>query len=135
MSPGRSEQLLPHGIIDGAVFESAFVHQPDRNAEHREAVQVVGRSIERIDDPQIVGVALLAAFLSENGVLGIVSLNHGYDRFLGIAVCFADEIVAALYLNLELFEFVEIAEKCVSSAPRSHDCHIKHCFHVMIPPV
>ncbi len=46
-----------------------------------------------------------------------------------------DEIVTTFLLNIEPVEFVEIANECVPTATGSHDCHIKHCFHVMIPPV
>ena len=57
------EQLLAHRIVDHRVFQPALDFGRQRHREHREAVEEVGGAVERIDDPQRVGLAAGAASL------------------------------------------------------------------------
>ena len=59
-------------------------------------MQKVGGAIQRIDDPYRLVIAGGAAFLGENGVLGVVAADDGDDLPLGRDIDFGDEIVAAL---------------------------------------
>ena len=67
-------------------------------------MQVVGGAVERIDDPDRVGLALDTAFLGVNRVIGIVLENAVDDGLFGRPICFTDVIVMALLLDLELLE-------------------------------
>ena len=56
-------------IASGDVLEIVFDDQRDRHTDDREAVEEVGRAVERVDDPAVAAVALgLAAFLAQEGV-------------------------------------------------------------------
>ena len=87
-------------------------------------MQVVGRPVERIDDPHGIGFTLLAGFLGEDRMVGIVVLDDFDDGGLGGAVDIADEIVMAFLLNLELVELVEIPDKYGAATARCHHGHI-----------
>ena len=72
LAAARREDLLPQRIVDDAVLELAFARDADRHGKLREAVQIVRRAVERIDDPLVFVLAGRAAFLGEDRVLGIV---------------------------------------------------------------
>ena len=66
-TPARcGEEIVADGIVDDGLRDLPLVLQRDRHAILREAVQKVGRAVERIDDPHVLcrGVgALSGAFL------------------------------------------------------------------------
>jgi len=68
----------------------------DRHGKHREAVQEVGRAIQRIDDPQRLMLAAAAAFFGEKRMLRIESADAADDLLLGRVVDLGDEVVAPL---------------------------------------
>lgn len=96
-------------------------------------MQVIGSAIERVDHPDMVGVALLAAFFGKNGVIWIMSFDGLDDRAFCGSIRIADEIVAALFLDAHFFDLVDVADERIPTATSGHDGHIEHCFHVMIP--
>ncbi len=99
LAAARAEDLLAQRIVDDAVLDLARARDGDRHGEHRKAVHVVRRAVERIDDPLILVVAARAALLGEDRVLGIVVADDLDDRFLGRAIDLSDELVAALLLD------------------------------------
>ena len=72
LAAARREDLLPQRIVDDAVLELAFARDADRDRKLREAVQVVRRAVERIDDPLVLVLAGRAALLGEDRVIGVV---------------------------------------------------------------
>ena len=54
------EQVVAHRVVDHALRDHALVRQRDRHAILRKAVQEVGRAVERIDDPHVLGVGVRA---------------------------------------------------------------------------
>ena len=63
------EEFLAHGIVDDRMLQAAPVLDRDRDRERREAVQEIGRAVERIDDPDVLAVAAAAALLGEKRML------------------------------------------------------------------
>ena len=107
LAAARREDLLAQRVVDDAVLELALARDADRHRELREAVQVVRRAVERIDDPLVLVVAARAAFLGEDRVLGVVVADDLDDRGLGGLVDLRDELVAAFLDDLERLELVE----------------------------
>ncbi len=87
-------------------------------------MQKIGGSIERVDHPGVVGIALRATFLRENRVIGIVFLNGVDDCPLGISIHFTDEIVATFLFDFDLVQFGQAANDCVAAAVRCHHGNI-----------
>lgn len=48
---GCGEKLLSHRVVDDALFQAAFVEQPDGHGEYGKAVEEVGGAIEGVNDP------------------------------------------------------------------------------------
>ena len=73
-APRSGEEIVADRVEDHALRDHALVRERDRHAVLREAVQEVGRAVEWIDDPQVLGVGVAAAagaFLGEDRVLRI----------------------------------------------------------------
>ena len=104
------EDLLPHRIVDHADLELAALLGRDRDREHGEAVQEIGRAVERIDDPERVVVAAAAALLGEDGVLGVVLMNDFDDGPLGGAVDLTDVVVASFEVTLRALQTRQAAD-------------------------
>src|SRR5690606_23786262 len=78
------EQLVAQRIEDDAMGRLALLDQRDRDAEVREATQVVGGAVERIDDEGRLRTGLAAAFhvpglLGEDAVVGESAAQLAYD--------------------------------------------------------
>jgi hypothetical protein len=83
------------------VLQPALDLAGDRDCEHREAVQEVGRAVERVDDPHRVAVAARAALLGEERMAGVVALDDADDLGLRGLVDLGDEVIAALGRDLQ----------------------------------
>ena len=101
----------------------------DRDGELREAVQVVRRAVERIDDPLVLVVAGRAAFFGEDRVIGVVILDDLDDRGFGGLVDLRDEFVAAFLDDLERLELVHLANHDLAGAARRANCNVDHAVH------
>jgi hypothetical protein len=77
----------------------------------RDAVEEIGRPIERVDHPaRLVGVALdRPAFLEQHAPVQPRIAQLLDDRLLGALVGHRHEICGALATNLQLFNFAEVA--------------------------
>ena len=51
----RGKQIVAHRIVDNALRDLSLVLQRDGYTVLREAMQKIRRSVERIDDPHVVG--------------------------------------------------------------------------------
>ena len=67
-------------------------------------MQVIGRAIERIDNPDGVGLALCAAFLGEYGMIRIMLEDAIDDGFFSRVIGIADEVVVPFLLDFQLVE-------------------------------
>jgi hypothetical protein len=95
-------------------------------------MQEVGGAVERIDDPERVVLAARAAFLREDGVLGVVPADDVDDLPLGGPVDLADVVVAALRRDGERLEPIEAADDDFAGAARGADCDIEERVHVSL---
>ena len=98
------KELLTQGIVDDGVLELALVLAGDGDAEDRVSMHEVRRAIERIDDPERIVLAACAAFLGENGMIGIRLVDDGDDLPFGGVIDFSDEVIAALRGDLQAVE-------------------------------
>src|SRR5215469_500570 len=126
---GRGEELLAHGIVDHRDLEPALLLAGDRDGESRKAMQEVGGAVERIDDPDAVVLAAAAALLREHGVVRIVVADDADDLLLGVAIDFADEVVAPFGSDGERLQPVEAADDDFAGAARGTDGDIEKGVH------
>ena len=87
-------------------------------------MQIVGRSVERINDPHGIGLTLHTRLLGEDRVVGIVVLDDLDDGGLGGAIDIADKIVMPFLLNLELVQLVEVPDEDGAATACCHHSHI-----------
>jgi hypothetical protein len=103
------------------MLHPAFDLNAYRYGEHGEPVQIVGGAIERVDNPDRIGFALLAALFGKDGVVGVVfenAVNHG---LFGCVIGITDVIVVALFLNLELAQIDHfLYERATGASCRHH---------------
>src|SRR5690349_535947 len=59
------ENFVAQRIVDHSVDQIAVIAKTDRHAEVRKTAQVIVRAVERVDDPDLVGLAFLTGFLGE----------------------------------------------------------------------
>src|SRR3546814_3222771 len=92
--------------------------------------QVGAGAVERIDDPGMAAgaaVALLrAAFLAEDGVVGVGPAQLLDDRFLGEAVDLAGVVHALLLDHVQRIELVHVAQQDVAAGARRLDRSEEH---------
>ena len=77
----------------------------------RKSVQVVGGTIQRVDDPAVFSIAFdNAGFLGDDTVIGIgleqILDNSGF----GLSIDVTDKIVAGFYFDLQVGYFVDFAD-------------------------
>ena len=133
VATGCREEFLPNRIVDDSVFHAAVDLHADRYGKHREAMQVIRRAIEGVNDPEMVGLALRTGFLGQDGVIGVV-LEDAVDYcLLGRAIGVANVVVMPFLLDLELLEAGHFSNERRASATRRHYGHIKQCVHETIP--
>src|SRR5262249_43542215 len=103
------KQLVGGGIKHEARDQRAVTLEPDRDRELRNAVQEVGRAVERIDDPgmRLVGALDLAAFLAEERVTRARGQQFFLQRIFRALVGERNEIRRALERDLQLLDFAE----------------------------
>src|SRR5687767_13147826 len=115
------------------MFHSPTTLHADGNGELREAMEVVGGAVERIDDPHEFAVdfaAVRAAFLGEEGVVRI-TLAHGIDDFhLGLGIDLRDEIVLPLLADVEAMDAVHATDDDFTGATGGTDGNIEQRLHV-----
>lgn len=133
LTAGCREEFLTQRIINGRMLGSVLVQQAYRDAIDGKPVQEIGRTIQWIDDPDVVGLTVLSAFLGKNRMLRIVFEDCVDNCLFGIAIHFADIIVATFLLDLDLVEPGKAANDCVAATVCCHHGNIKQCMHSSIP--
>ena len=91
----RREKLLQVRRIDDTRDGLALVLEGYRDGKQRKSLAVIGRAVERIDDPAVVArsVAPGAAFLAQDGVIGVARRNGLRDILLALLVCARNHVV------------------------------------------
>ncbi len=79
----------------------------DRHAELREAMDEVGRAIERIDDPLEGARTECATLFTQEGVIGVGATDGGDDLGLGSPIDIGHEVVPTLARDFERIEAIE----------------------------
>ena len=106
--------------------------QRDRHAPVRKAAQIVAGAVERIDDVGMAAgaaIALLcAAFLAEDGVIGVGAAQFLDDRFLGEAVDLARIVHAVLLDHVQRIQAMHVAQQDVAAGARRLDHDIDSGF-------
>ena len=95
-------------------------------------MQEVGRAVERVDDPDVLGVEVLVAaraFLGEDRVVGVGGVDRLDDRALGLAVDLADEVLRSLHRDGEEIEVARAAIDDVAGAPGGLHRRREHRMH------
>ena len=90
----------------------------------------IGRAVERVDYPLIFVRALLATFLGQYRVLGIVIVDDLDNGFLGAVIDFGHVFVAILLGDFERLELVELPNHEFACPTGSAHCDIDHTVHV-----
>ncbi len=128
----RGEQVVAHRIEDHGLRDHAAVRERDRHAVLREPVEEVRRSVQRVDDPHVLGRRIPAmgrAFLCENRVVRI-GCEHGLDdRCFRRAVHLADEVLRALRRDGEQVDIARAAIDDVAGAACRLDGGREHRVH------
>ena len=109
--------LVVGGIIDDAGDDLPLALEPDRDREHRNRVQKVGRRVERIDVPGVAFVSPLdpAALLQHETVARTRFGELLIEGLFRPLVRKTDEVARTLHRHLQLADLAEIA---FESAPR-----------------
>ncbi len=95
----------------GAVRQAPL--QPDADRPVRHAVQEVGGSVQRVDDPA-PGPVLRpggAGFLHQEGVAGARLVQFLLQRLFGAQIGLGDEIGRAFDADLQLLDFGKVAQQ------------------------
>src|SRR5439155_19670806 len=92
------EHLVAGRLVDETGDDLAVALQGDRDCEMRDAVEKIGRAVERVDDPAVMRVAAFAgaAFLEQEAVAGAGAQQLGAQRPLGPQISGRDKIAGAL---------------------------------------
>ena len=108
------EQFIEAGIVNHAHHHLAPALVADRHAVTRIAVGVVHGAVDRIDHPQMIGVASRrAGLLGENRVTGKLFLDPADDFLFAQQVDFGNEVNFALVMD-----FTDVVGAFFLDAPR-----------------
>src|SRR5690606_27005388 len=111
------EQFVAQRVEHDAVLWLAVLHQRDRDAPVRPAVQVVAGAVERVDDPgrlrrqRRAAPLLRTAFLAEARVFRVGPAQFLDHRLLGEAVDLAGVVHAVLLDDVERVELVHVPKQ------------------------
>ncbi len=109
----RREQFVRCRIEDDAGHDFTIALQCDGDRELRNAVQEVGRAIERIDDPAVgaIGALFLLAFLAEETVGGAGLQKLVTNDLFRLQVCLGHEVARPLTETCRFCNLAEIARQ------------------------
>ena len=128
------EEVVARRIVDDGLLHDALVRERDRHAVVREAVDEVGRAVERIDDPLELRLAIrFAGFFGEDGVIGIGGVQRLDDGGFGRLVDFRHEVVVLFLADLDAVQIERRAVDDLSGAARGLDSDIEHRMHERNP--
>jgi hypothetical protein len=96
------EQLVQARGVGHAERQRSLDLEADRHAKERKAVGVVGRAIERIDDPAVARVAagVRTALFAQDGMRRKCRQNRAQDLALALQVDVGDDVDGTLVADL-----------------------------------
>ena len=98
----------------------------------RDLAHIVGRAVERVDDPgRLLLARPAAAFLGEQSVVGIELANRRDDRPLGGAVHLGHEVTLSLSGHFQIRHPRVIAQNDVAGPARCPDRDVYYGVHEM----
>ena len=113
--PGRGEELVAARVVDHRVLQACVPPHADGDRVVGDLTQVVGGSVERIDDPgDLLPARPGAAFLPQEPVAGVELAHGGDDRPLRGAVHFGGEVAPALAGHFEIADPGVVAQDDVA---------------------
>ena len=113
--PLGREHLLAQGIVNQSAFQASPMAQGDGDAKLRKTMQIIGGTVQGVDDPLEVALAVGATFLGQDGVVRVFRPQFVDDGVLGGPIDLGDEVILALGLDMKLVHAVEVAHQ---DAPR-----------------
>lgn len=90
--------LVQKGLMDDTAENAPMMHGGDRNAEYRDAMSKVDRSVERVDNPeQLVRSVMPATFFGQKPSIGRMRTKHINDAALAAVIELGHEVVPTLF--------------------------------------
>ncbi len=120
LAPDGGVPVLGRGVDDDPAdrFPRAVVR--DRDPEMRDLVQEVVRPVERVHDPEMLGLGVpLMRFLAEHVMVGKVPPDHRDDRLLGLDVGIRDEVGDVLAPHGDPFAEIRSEDRAAARAASS----------------
>src|SRR6185312_15209975 len=111
-------QLVAQRVEYHRVDRHALFQQRDRHAEVGDATQVVVGAVQRVDHPGQRTLAGRAAFLGEDGVVGVGAAQFLDDFRLGQLVDLGDEIQLLLLDHVQAVDAVHVAQDHIACGTR-----------------
>ena len=98
-----TEELVAAGIVDHRVLQAGVPAYADGNRVVGDLAQVVGGTVERVDDPDhLLPARPGTAFFPQEPVIGVELAHGGSDRALRGAVHLGGEVAPALAGNFQI---------------------------------
>jgi hypothetical protein len=94
----REEEVVSRRVVDDRLLDLVAKGEADRDRVRRQAVDEIGRAVERVDDPDVLAVARAARaarLLGEDAVARVGREQDVDDRRLGGVIDLGDEVVRA----------------------------------------
>ena len=126
---GGGEQVVAARVVNDGLFNLALHGQRNTHAVHREAMDEVGGAVQRVDDPDVVGVLCTlgaAGFFGEDAMSWVGGEQRLDDHFLSRVVHFGDEVVDLLLRNPHRFHVERGAVDDGASGACGLDGHVDH---------
>lgn len=99
--PRGVKDFVSGGVVDHADLHLAADDKGDRDTPVPKAPDIVGRAVDRIDDPGAALTRSSAAFFAHETIIRKAREQPVVDRLLGPPVGDGDEILQSLVLNGE----------------------------------
>ena len=132
-APGGGEELVAARVVDHRVLQAPVLANADGDRVVGNLAQVVGRPVERVDDPDhLLPARPGAPFLAQEPVVGIELAHGGDDRALRGPVHFGREIAPALAEHFQVGDPGVIAQNDVAGPACGPDRDVDNGVHEMI---
>ncbi len=125
------KQFIAQRIIDHGNLDPGLVLQGDGDGKLREAMEKIGRAIQRVDDPDMVVARMHAAFFCENGMIRKGLVDDLDDFLFRHAVDFRSIIVFAFLVDVQFANIVQGTYQDIAGASRRSDGDVEHWMHRM----
>src|SRR5690606_14408003 len=130
MSPTGGEFFASYRVIHYGVFKFAPEKATDGDRIVGDATNKVGGTIQGINYPDVIAVAIATAtFFTEEAVLRISAPDNGNDVLLGLAVDIGDKIVNTFFVYLDQIQPITCAHNLFSGSAGGAKCNIGHGLH------